>query len=107
MSGRGQAGQSCCIDQITCSPPLAPPPLPALPDNSHILELCGVMRETKSPSKKKSGEYNVFFSHANILITAGREDICMEIYVFLYMLYIQFVSVNNRPFALQKENGGS
>lgn len=48
-----------------------------------------------------------FFPHANILITAGREDICMEIYVFLYMLYIQFVSVNNRPFALQKENGGS
>lgn len=29
----------------------------------------------------------MFSLHANILITAGREDIGMEIYVFLYVIY--------------------
>lgn len=87
MSGRGQAGQSCCIDQITCSPPLAPPPLSALPDNSRIFELCGVMRETKSPSKRKSREYNVLFPCKYLNYNWSGRYLYGNLCVFVYVIY--------------------
>lgn len=34
-----------------------------------------------------SQENTLLSLHANILITAHREDICMEIYVVLYVIY--------------------
>ena len=53
---------------------------------SQTLGLRGLGEKYNSPPGGSQG--NILFSlHAKILITAGKEDICMEIYVSLYVIY--------------------